>query len=133
MVADRIMLTVPARAEYAKTVRMTAAALGSRFGMNYEEVDDIRMAAEEAFVYEVDHAPENGEISIVFTLDDSFDLKVNLAEGSRVTDEDAERRTAYATFILQSICDRFELSSDESGPYLRVVKDIHAERPDAQS
>ena len=40
MATDRITLTVPAKSEYAKTVRMTAAALVSRMGMNFDEVDD---------------------------------------------------------------------------------------------
>ncbi len=133
MSADRISLTVPACAEYAKTVRMTASALVARLGMTYDEVDDVRIAAEEAFVYAVDHAPESAEVGLVFTITaDAFEIRVGLAPGSRVTDEDVERRAAYATFILQAVCDHFELSSDETGSYLKVIKSISAERPDAQ-
>ena len=51
---DRITLTVPSRSEYARTVRMTAAALASRMGMSFDDVEDVRMAAEEAFVYAAD-------------------------------------------------------------------------------
>jgi serine/threonine-protein kinase RsbW len=50
MASDTVNLRVPAKGEYAKLVRMTAAALSSRMGMNYDQVDDVRMAAEEAFV-----------------------------------------------------------------------------------
>ena len=133
MSADRISLSVPARGEYAKTVRMTASALVSRLGMTYDEVDDVRIAAEEAFVYAVDHAPESAEVNLVFTIDEStFEIRVALAPGSRVADEEGERRAAYATFILQSVCDHFELSSDETGSYLKVIKQIPAERPDAE-
>lgn len=130
---DRVTLTVPARAEYAKTVRMTAAALVSRLGMTYDEVDDVRIAAEEAFVYAVDHAADGDCITLDFLVNELVaEIKVGLSEGARVTGEDAERRAAYATFILQSVCDHFELSSDENGPYLKVVKNVPAERPDAQ-
>lgn len=132
MSVDRISLSVPARAEYAKTVRMTASALVSRLGMTYDEVDDVRIAAEEAFVYAVDHAPESAEVNLVFTIGtDAFEVRVALTPGSRVADEDAERRAAYATFILQSVCDHYELSSDETGSYLKLIKQIPAERPNA--
>lgn len=133
MSADHIVLSVPSRAEYARTVRMTAAALVSRLDMTYEDVDDVRIAAEEAFVYAVDHAPDDAVISIeFFVADDSIEVKVALCQEVRVTDEEAERRAAYATFILQSVCDHYELSSDDQGPYLRLVKRISAELPDAE-
>ncbi len=134
MSADRIVLSVPSRAEYAKTVRMTAAALVSRLDMTYEDVDDVRIAAEEAFVYAVDHAHNDSVIDLAFTVaEDSFEVRVALSGEVRVTDEEAERRAAYATFILQSVCDHYELSSDEQGPYLRLVKRISVELPNAES
>ena len=127
MSTDRITLTVPARPEYAKTVRMTASALVSRTGMSYDEVDDVRVAAEEAFVYAVDHCNEVGSVALDFDLsDETLVVRVSLGDASRVTDEEVERRAAYATFILQSVCDRFELSSDEQGPHLTLVKNLPA-------
>lgn len=123
---DRITLTVPARGEYAKTVRMTAAALVSRLGMSYDEVDDVRMAAEEAFVYAVDTLPEDAEVVFTFCLDDtSVLMDVALGGEPDVSDEEVERRTSYATFILQSVCDSYDLQSDEAGMRrLRLVKQM---------
>jgi serine/threonine-protein kinase RsbW len=124
MPQDRITLTVPARSEYAKTVRMTAAALVSRMGMSYDEVDDVRMAAEEAFVYAVDTLADDAEVAFAFELgDDQIDIEVVLGGDVDVSDEEVERRTSYATFILQSVCDRYELTSDEQGRQtLRLTK-----------
>jgi hypothetical protein len=51
--------TVPSRAEYAKAVRMTASALVSRMGATYDDLDDVRIAAEELFVYACDHADDD--------------------------------------------------------------------------
>ncbi|MDH4140432.1 MAG: ATP-binding protein [Coriobacteriia bacterium] len=133
MTADTVTLTVPSRGEFAKTVRMTASALVSRMGMTFDEVDDVRIAAEEAFVYACDHAPESGEVRLDFAVGDGeLEIRVRLSAGSRITDEDAERRAAYATFLLQSVCDTFEMSSDETGPYLRVVKRAVLESEDAE-
>jgi serine/threonine-protein kinase RsbW len=122
MPTDCITLTVPAKGEYAKTVRMTASALVSRMDMSYDDVDDVRIAAEEAFVYACDSALDTDEVTFEFRVEgNTMEMKVSLG-GERAADEDAERRAAYATFILQSVCDQFELSSDETGSYLRVLK-----------
>ncbi len=121
--SDRVTLSVPSRGEYARTVRMTASELASRMGMSFDDIEDVRLAAEEAFVYAADSISEGDHVTVDFVIgDDQFDLIVGLGAKSRLSDEEAERRTSYATFILQSICDRFELSSDEAGAHLRITK-----------
>ena len=127
MATDRITLSVPAKSEYAKTVRMTAAALVGRMGMNFDQVDDVRMAAEEAFVYAVDTMPEGADINFEFNVsDDELTIDVPLGNESPSSDEEAERRAAYATFILESVCDAYEFASDENGARLRLVKRVGA-------
>ncbi|MHB9003576.1 MAG: ATP-binding protein [Coriobacteriia bacterium] len=125
MAQDRITLTVPSRPEYAKTVRMTAAAIVSRTNLPYDEVDDVRIAAEELFVYACDHSPHEGEVEIEFLIDETnVQIRATLGDAARVADEDAERRAAYATFILGAVCDHFEMSTDERGTHLTVVKNL---------
>ena len=134
MSADRITLSIPSRAEYAKAVRMTASALVSRMGATYDDLDDVRIAAEELFVYACDHADDDSQITIEFVLDDEMvHMAVRLPQGRRATDEEAERRAAYATFILQSVCDHYELSSDLEGQYLKITKLLSPEPADAGS
>lgn len=132
MSVDRISLTVPSKGEYAKTVRMTASAVVARMGMSFDEVDDVRIAAEEAFVYACDNAPASGSVTLDFSVEgDTLEMRVALSDMRLAVDEEGERRAAYATFILQSVCDTFELSSDENGPYLRIVKRASGEKADA--
>lgn len=128
MPQDRITLTVPAKSEYARTVRLTAASLGSRIGMSYDEVDDVRIAAEEAFVYAVETLPQDAEVSFEFLAsDDGLEIMVVLGELEGEEEEEAERSATYATFILESVCDRCEFASDESGAYLRLHKRLRSE------
>jgi len=125
MSTDRITLTVPAKSEYAKTVRMTASALVTRMGMSYDDVDDVRIAAEEAFVYACDTLPEDGDVHFEFTVDDDeIEIDVVLGGESPDSDEDAERRAAYATFILESVSDSYGFESDETGAHLRLSKRV---------
>lgn len=120
---DLITLTVPARSEYAKTVRMTAAALAGRTEMTYDDVEDVRMAADEAFVYATDGLPEGCDVQFEFRVtDDSIEMTVPLGAEKRASDEESERAAAYAVFILESVCDEYEFTSDENGARLRLVK-----------
>ncbi len=120
---DQVSMTVPAKSAYAKTVRMTAAALAARLGMSYDEVEDVRLAAEEAFVYAADTVAEGADLTFRFTLGgDELALEVGLG-AEQLADEEVGRRASYTTFILESVCDSFELVSDESGAgSLRLCK-----------
>jgi hypothetical protein len=124
MTDDRVTLTVPARGEFAKAVRMAAATLVSRMGMTFDEVEDVRMAVDEAFVYAVDSAGGEGEVTITFRIGEAeFTMDVCLGHDEVESDEDAERRASLATFILDSVCDRYEFVSDENGVRsLRILK-----------
>ena len=91
---DRVTLTVPARGEYARTVRMTAAELAARIGMSYDEVDDVRMAAEEAFVYAVDHADDTSEIELRFDLtEEDISIRVDRIDPALLIGRDRDDGT----------------------------------------
>lgn len=128
---DTITLTIPAMPEYARAVRMTASALVSRTSLSYEGVEDVRIAAEEVFVYASECAGHEGHVTLDFSKSPgSFEISVRLGDTSRVTGEDEDRRAAYATFILRSVCDRFEMYSDQDGEYLKIVKNLPVEPDD---
>jgi serine/threonine-protein kinase RsbW len=123
MAKDQITLIVPAKSEYAKTVRMTAASLASRIGMTFDDVEDVRMAADEAFVYASDTLTPGSEVRFVFHLgEDDIEIDVGLGVENPRTDEDTDRSVAYATFIMESVCDTYEFASDENGAHLRLFK-----------
>lgn len=123
MSSNCVKLTVPARSEYAKTVRMTAAELASRIGMSYDDVDDVKMAAEEAFVFACSHVAEGADITFVFDIgDDGLALVVGpLPEraGIDAVDDTADR---YAAFILESVCDEFEVEEGDGTCTLALLK-----------
>lgn len=122
MINDRIRLIVPARGEYARTVRLTASALADRMNASYDEVDDVRMAAEEAFVYAVDTLGDGDDVEMTFVVTDES-LEIVARVGATAGADDAlGERTQLATFILDSVCESHEFASDESGwRVLRLV------------
>lgn len=122
MSKDRITLTVPARGDYARTVRMAAAELATRMGMSYDEVDDVRMAVEEAFVYACDCTEEDEEVTFTFSVGDG---ELSVEVGPLPACDAAEAGgtlESYAEFILQSVCDEFAIAHEDESCTLRLTR-----------
>ncbi len=129
MEPDRVVLTVPGTGAYAKTVRMTAAQLAILAGMTYDEVDDVRMAAEEAFVFASDCIAPDESIDFTFSLTDGA-LVIDVGPLRECDDAKAHRAASegYAEFILRSVCDEFSIEQTETGGSLRLVHFVAADR-----
>jgi hypothetical protein len=119
--ADRVVLTVPVRSEFARTVRIAAAELATRAEMDLDSVEDVRLGVEEAFVFASEHA---AGASLTFTFDvapGAIGLEVApLVPGC--SEDATDRGERYARFILESVCDEFELIDGDGACRLRLVK-----------
>jgi serine/threonine-protein kinase RsbW len=123
MTRDRVTLTIPAKGEYAKTVRMAASALGARMGMSYDDVEDLKMAVDEAFIYAVDTLSPEAEVMMFFDVNEhALEVSVHVGRSEECADEDGEAREEFATFILDSVCETHDFVSHEDGSRtLRIV------------
>ncbi|GAV31531.1 anti-sigma regulatory factor [Coriobacteriaceae bacterium EMTCatB1] len=124
MSPEQVTLTVPARSEYARTVRMTASELAVRLGMAYDRIEDVRMAADEAFVYACARSGPEGTVVFQFELaGDALTMcvgPISQEQGSGSPLDDAQGR--YAAFILEAVCDTFVVEPGDDGTRLRIVK-----------
>ncbi len=105
--ANSISLSLQARPDLARLVRMTAANVAMLSSMTVDRVEDLRMAAEEAFIYACSANPE-GDVSVAFNVDSEhvsmeFDLGVQ-----EFVDEEEDQTALYAGLILGSVCDTYE-------------------------
>lgn len=119
---DKVVLQVPAKTEYARTVRLAAAELAARAGMDIDGIDDVRMAVEEAFVFACERA---GDGVLAFTFDvtpGAIGLVVGPLTCADSNADGPDRGEKYATFILESICDEFEMSDSAGVCTLRLAK-----------
>jgi serine/threonine-protein kinase RsbW len=120
--ADKVALTVPARGEYARTVRMAAAELAARCGMNVDDVDDVRLAIEEAFVFACGRQA-GGELTFEFAVEPgAIEMLVGPLAKPCPASIDGEAGERYARFILESVCDTYELVEADGSCYVRLVK-----------
>ena len=118
-----VALRVPAEPRYARAVRMLAATLAVNCDMSVEEIEDVRIAAEEGFVYSCATAPEAVDVSFLLK-DDAFEMEFGLGEASF---EEASRAVDAAPLdlvelLLSAVCDDFGVSDDDS--LLHLVKKV---------
>lgn len=99
-----IELVLPARTEFAATVRVLAASLGADLSFSVDEIDDVRLALNEVFMSAADtDQPER--ISVSFRPADG-----RLEVMAFVVGVEPLRLDELALTILRSVADDVELA-----------------------
>ena len=116
MNTSHVELSVPAEAAFARSVRMMAANLAVYLDMSVDDVEEVRMAAEEGFVLSCASKP--AACTIAFSLsDDGIAMDFSLG-GSLGDTEELE----LARLLLSAVCDEFEIDGERS--VLHLMKRI---------
>ena len=120
---ETITLTVTADPRFARLVRMTASNVAMLSSMSVDRVEDVRMAAEEAFIYACSAQPA-GPLEVVFTVDDEHvALAFTLTCASFSASGDDET-AAYADLILAAVADRYEKTEGPATIHLDLRADV---------
>lgn len=118
---NRVILTVPVMGEFARTVRITATEIAARAEMTLDDIEDVRLAVEEAFVFATGRAA-TAELSFVFDVAPGV-LALEAGPLLRTApDADPDTGERYARFILESVCDEFAMIDEGETCTLRIVK-----------
>jgi anti-sigma regulatory factor (Ser/Thr protein kinase) len=100
---SEILLRIPARAPYARLVRVGSAALALRQGMGFAEIDDLRLAIDEAMIVLLDGLDDDQEtnVEIVFRIDEGrFELEATREGGDEVSEAAVHRFDAIAVGLV---------------------------------
>ncbi|MEZ5247089.1 MAG: hypothetical protein R2707_18525 [Acidimicrobiales bacterium] len=127
--ASEILLRVPARAPYARIVRVGAASLAIRQGMGFGEIDDLRLAIDEAMIVLLDGLDEDADadIDIVFKLTEGrFELEATRDGGHQVGEAAVHRFDAIASELV----DDYDVDPARGWLRLRKTPADRADEPD---
>ncbi len=107
-----VALSVPAAPDYARVARMAAATLAAAADFGVDDVEDVRMAAEEGFVY----ACATGQKSVDMTFSregEGLSMYFSLGEDLDALDDES---LDLVEALLDAICADFGI--DEEGDAL---------------
>lgn len=75
---EEVHLRVPARPEFGRIVRVGGAALGLRQGLSFTEIDELRLAIDEAVILLLDGGSDERELVASFRFeDDRLELEIH--------------------------------------------------------
>lgn len=119
-----ITLSLSCDPHLARIVRMTAANVATLSSMSVERVEDIRMAAEEAFIYACASTP--GEpLSIAFdAVETGVSMTFRLACDDFPEPVEGDMTATYVDLILGSVCDGFDKRRAPAALVLDVKADV---------
>lgn len=116
---DTVELTVPADPAYVSVIRTVTASLAARRDFTIEEIDDLRIAVDEASALLLPHTGDDGALSASFGGADNtlvISVSVPLPEGQSVPEPD---QTSFAWMVLAALAD--SVASTASGDRLMLT------------
>lgn len=109
-------VTFPAVPEYLRLARIATADAASRAGLDYEEIDDVRIAVSEmCSVVSVDRA---ASLTLVFRVDDGSVT----VEGEARTGSSTVKPNELSEAIVGAVADEHSLDTVDGVTRFRVVK-----------
>jgi serine/threonine-protein kinase RsbW len=115
-----IELTIPPDARYLRLVRLVASGLASTAGFNVDELDDLRIAVDEAVTALLEGG--NGtKVPLTFEVKGGQVAMTAQTEAREDAPLDADR-LELSTQILAAVCDEHELQVADGAVQVRICR-----------
>lgn len=117
---DTVELTVPADPAYISVLRTVTASLAARRDFTIDEIDDLRIAVDEASALLLPHAAAGASLSASFGGTDAsltVGVSVPAADGAAKPDQ-----TSFAWMVLAALADTVASSADDNRLTLTLTK-----------
>lgn len=123
-----VELVVPARPRFLATVRLVAASVASDLGFSVDDLDELRIAIDEALTLLMAAQPPGATVRLTFTAEPQLDgvagrLRIEGAPADASASPAAPAVDALVTHILDAVTDGFEIGADG---FALVKKAAHA-------
>jgi serine/threonine-protein kinase RsbW len=116
---DAVEVRIPADVVYVSTLRLTAASLAARCDLTIDDIEDLRLAVDEACALLLPHARQDA------TLEARFELAAGrlAVETSVQTDDTAEPdRSGFAWTVLGALASSVDVHASDSRLAILVTK-----------
>ena len=117
--ADVVEMRVPADGAYIATLRLTAASLAARCDLTIDDIEDLRLAVDEACALLLPHASSGSVMDASFRLTPG-DLTVRTSVDSR--DTATPDRSGFAWSVLSALASDVEVEDSGGRLAITVIK-----------
>ncbi|NLT56505.1 MAG: hypothetical protein GXX79_18470 [Actinomycetales bacterium] len=114
---DSIELKVPADPAYLAVIRTAAAGLAARLDLTLDEIEDLRIAVDEACALLLDHRAHPGEdVMAIFSIGREA-LEVHMTGPTTVLPD----RNSFAWSVLEALVGQVETGTTDGGSWVRLT------------
>lgn len=119
---DSISLTLPLKEKYISLLRLMVSAIGVRKEIIYDDIEDIKLAVDEAFLYAINNKKIlTGENSIEFNIDiGEQSIKINVP--FKNLDSKNRIKKTIGMILIKEIMDEFHLIENDNEVKLEMLK-----------
>ncbi len=117
----QIRLSIPGVPDFVRLARLAAVDAGSRLGLDYEQIEDLRIGVDElcfAVLPAVEASAPPADLELVFTIHADY-LEV---EGSRAVGAASSEQSELSRTIVVAVVDEFSLDLSDGVHRFRLVK-----------
>ena len=111
--SDLVELRVPADPAYLTVVRTASAGLAARLDLTLDEIEDLRIAVDEACTLLLDPAADDAQLTAVFRLGDGT-LEVEVRGPARELPE----RSSFAWAVLEALVGEVFTGTSATGAWI---------------
>ena len=119
---DRVEIRVPADPAYVATLRLSAASLAARCDLTIDDIEDLRLAVDEACALLLPHAADGSTLDAVFVLDRGH-LAVTASIAARGSADGATiDRSGFAWTVLGALASSVDIDARDGRLAITVTK-----------
>lgn len=119
--SDIVEVRVPADGAYVATLRLTAASLASRCDLTVDDIEDLRLAVDEACALLLPHAAPASVLSAQFVLA-AGRLTVTASVESPDSSAATPDRSGFAWSVLSALASEVEVVGEQGRLAITVTK-----------
>lgn len=124
--SDTVTLTIPSDTAYVAMARSVAASMSARADLPIDQLEDVRLAVDEALSQVIADAPPGSDITCTYTVDGA-DLSIMVA-GASVSGEVPSTGT-FSWIVLRALVDHVsaDVADGALTLHLRVSRTVPVE------
>jgi serine/threonine-protein kinase RsbW len=116
---DAVEMRIPADVVYVSTLRLTAASLAARCDLTIDDIEDLRLAVDEACALLLPHATGAGTLDARFELADG---RLTVETSVEVADTANLDRTGFAWTVLGALATSVDVKQESNRLRITVTK-----------
>lgn len=119
---NEIELTVPANPDFLHLIRMVVATVAARAGFTIDEIEDLRLAIDEAGAYLLSVKPIPGLIRLKVLTSREFLYATVVSDSHPDSWPAAGAKDGLAWKVLSALTDEAEFLLEDGDPAVRIAK-----------